>query len=118
VSLLLLLRPRASTPEPPPVVSVETEQGFLRILGAAQLGSTLSVDTSTLGDGPFTYQWMRAAPVYGSTPTSWTLIVGATAATYTLGTGDVGQMISVIVDAASGGAASYATGTYSAGTYA
>ena len=65
--------------------------GTPTIVGTAQVGVQLSVNTSTIADpdglGPFSYAWLRAGAV----------ISGATASTYTPVAGDQGQLIAVRV---------------------
>ncbi len=82
------------TVDPPPNVAAT---GLPTITGTAQVGETLSADTSGISDTngltnpQYTYQWIRYD---GSTDTE---ISGATAQTYTLTSDDQGKVIKVQV---------------------
>jgi hypothetical protein len=79
------------------------------ISGSATVGQVLSASTgqwNDIADGnpavtAFAYQWRRATAPVGGTVTT---IVGATAATYTLTSGDVGGFMEVVVTATDSGA--------------
>ncbi|WP_313409447.1 DUF4347 domain-containing protein [Stutzerimonas kunmingensis] len=70
--------------------------GEVTINGTAQAGETLVANTSTIEDadglGAFGYQWQVS-----ENGTDWTVIDGATAATYALLEGDVGKQFRVAV---------------------
>ncbi len=81
--------------EPPPPNQAAT--GLPTIAGTPQVGSTLSADTTAIGDanglanGQFTYQWIR------NDGNSDTNIPGATGQTHTLTQDDQGKTIKVSV---------------------
>lgn len=89
-------------------MSAPTNTVLPAISGAAQVGQTLSSSTGTWTGFPtaYFYQWRRN----GSS------IAGATAATYLIGTSDVGTVITVAVTAVNGAGSS--TPAISAGTSA
>ena len=83
---------------PAPVTPVNTPaMGMPTITGMAQVGETLTADTSAIMDadglGPFTYQWMSDGAA----------ISGAMAATYMVTAGDAGKTIMVKVTFMDGG---------------
>jgi len=62
--------------------------GIVRIIGTAQVGQTLTTDTSKLnGDGIITYQWMRDNAI----------VIGSDRTTYSLTTADVDSTVTVTV---------------------
>jgi len=65
--------------------------------GSARLGATLTAQTGawTPATPTFTYQWQSSA----NGGTTWTGVIGATGATYTLAQSDVGNMLRVIITA-------------------
>ena len=69
------------------------------ITGAAVLGASLSALTGTWspGDVTFAYQWQR-----GTAAAGYVNIAGATTATYTLTSADVGQLVRVMITATNG----------------
>ena len=68
--------------------------GSVDITGTANVGETLTADTSSLGGtGVVSYQWRRG----NSAATADSTISGATSQTYTLTAADQGKYISVRV---------------------
>jgi len=62
--------------------------GTVSIIGTAQVGQTLTTDTSKLnGDGIITYQWMRNNAI----------VIGSDSTTYSLTTADVDSTVTVTV---------------------
>jgi hypothetical protein len=81
-----------------PVANVnDAPSGAVTITGATTEDQILTADTGTIADadglGAFSYQWARSTDG-GAT---WVNIAGATAATYTLGDADVGNLVRVAV---------------------
>jgi Papain family cysteine protease/Ig domain of plant-specific actin-binding protein len=87
------------------------------ISGTPRRGQTLTASPGTWSPGGTTvsYQWQRAA----SGSSSWTVITGATAASYVPGAADVGNTLRVVVTETNsngqGSAASNATGAIASG---
>lgn len=82
-------------------VAAPTNTGLPAITGTAQAGQTLSVSNGTWTGSPTVYarQWLRGGVA----------IAGATGATYTLVTADVGATISCTVNASNAGGSASAT---------
>jgi len=77
------------------VTAAPTNETAPSIIGTAQVGMVLTVDEGAwTGDPDFTYQWQE-----GTTPTP---IVGATGATYTPVTGDIGKTLICTVTGSNG----------------
>ena len=88
---------RTAAPDSPPVGN-SPASGAPAISGTAQVGETLTVDTSGIADADgltnttFSYQWLS------SEGTGYSEIVGATGSTYTVSDSDLGTTIAVRID--------------------
>ena len=103
---------------PPPVAPVNTAVPV--ISGTAQQGQALTATAGTWTNSPtsFAYQWQTSA----NGTSGWTNLSGATASTYTIQAGDVGNFLRVQVTATNTGgpsspASSAATAQVTAGTF-
>ncbi len=87
----------ASAPTTPVLAAPPVNASAPTISGSARLGATLTASPGnwTPATPSFAYQWQSSANGGGS----WTGIIGANAATYTLAQSDVGTMVRVVVAA-------------------
>jgi hypothetical protein len=91
----------AATPPPPPPPAAPTNTTPPAIGGSAVEGQTLTASTGTWTGSPtsFAYQWQDC----DSAGEACTSASGATGSSYTLGSGDVGRTVRVVVTAANAG---------------
>jgi len=93
-----MMRSVVAGPIAGPVVVAPVNTAYPTISGSAASGSTLTATTGTwTGTSPsYAYSWLRCTTLAVATCSA---IAGATSATYTLGSGDVGRYLRIAVTA-------------------